>query len=232
MITDLFLSLLECSKKKLAQMKFAFQLFALTAAMIMMISAAPSKMACHTLFEAHTNDVCKEYCGSSGYILGECGTGGVCIHSNKSTIIKMASITHTSTDSTRSRPVIIATTRIFDANHSQGHRISSKTASKKETNKGISKRSTSKSRSKSATKKLTSRIYSNKHQGFTKTNITFTTVKATITKTGTIKAFKASALARMAALGKKRVAAVYTTIPSHNKRSITSSNEPKSTTSA
>lgn len=82
-------------------MKLALQLSALAAVIIMIVSAALSKMTCHTLSEAHANAVCKGYCGSTGYILGECSMEGICIYSNKRITVKMASITH---DLTRSRP--------------------------------------------------------------------------------------------------------------------------------
>lgn len=101
MITDLLFSLIKYSQKQPIQMKPALQLSALAAVIIMMVSAAPSKMTCHTLSEAHANAVCKGYRGSTGYILGECGMEGICIYSNKSTTVKMANITH---DLTRSRP--------------------------------------------------------------------------------------------------------------------------------
>lgn len=46
-------------------MKLALQLSALAAVIIMMVSAAPIKMTCHTLSEAHANAVYKEYCCST-----------------------------------------------------------------------------------------------------------------------------------------------------------------------
>lgn len=79
MITDLLSLLLKCSQRQSTQMEFALQLSSLAAAMVMMISATPSRMTCHTLSEVHANAVCKEYCSLSKYNLVERGGEGIYI---------------------------------------------------------------------------------------------------------------------------------------------------------
>ncbi|KAL9546935.1 hypothetical protein MBANPS3_006426 [Mucor bainieri] len=88
-------------------MKFILQLSALAAALISIVSAAPGQKTCHTLSEAHANAVCKEYCGSTGYILGECGSEGICICSNKTTTVK---VYHTTPHASRSLTTTAAAT--------------------------------------------------------------------------------------------------------------------------
>ncbi|OBZ90057.1 hypothetical protein A0J61_01907 [Choanephora cucurbitarum] len=64
-------------------MKFALYLTIFVAALVMMASAAPSNKRCKTITDAHENAVCKKYCGNSGYLLGECGSSGICLCKNK-----------------------------------------------------------------------------------------------------------------------------------------------------
>lgn len=46
---------------------------------MMTTKATSHQKTCHPLKEAHANAVCKEYCGSVGYLLGECGKEGICV---------------------------------------------------------------------------------------------------------------------------------------------------------
>ncbi|KAG2237939.1 hypothetical protein INT48_002500 [Thamnidium elegans] len=65
-------------------MKSTLYLAIFVATLIMMVSAAPSpKKTCQLIKDNHANSVCKKYCGKSGYLLGECGTEGICICKNK-----------------------------------------------------------------------------------------------------------------------------------------------------
>ncbi|KAI9349396.1 hypothetical protein BD770DRAFT_394998 [Pilaira anomala] len=61
-------------------MKSTFYLVIFFAAFIMMVSAAPNpKQTCQVVKDKQANAVCKKYCGKTGYLLGECGSKGVCI---------------------------------------------------------------------------------------------------------------------------------------------------------
>ncbi|KAL7319831.1 hypothetical protein PS15m_002921 [Mucor circinelloides] len=183
-------------------MKFILQLSALAAAaLISMASAAPGQKTCHTLSEAHANTVCKEYCGSTGYILGECGSEGICICSNKSTTVKVHSTTLKAW-----RPLTTATTS----------KVSTK--SDHSTTKESSRLhpSASKKPIKSASTISHTRTNNKRHRS-TKTTTTYETVKTTITKTITMKASEASALAdRASSKEKERFTTIYTTIPHHH----------------
>ena len=58
---------------------------------MMIVSAAPSsKKTCHALKDPHANAVCKDYCGKTGYLLGECGKTGICICNKKKATKKIA----------------------------------------------------------------------------------------------------------------------------------------------
>ncbi|KAI9271182.1 hypothetical protein EDC94DRAFT_493588, partial [Helicostylum pulchrum] len=70
-------------------MKSTFYLAIFIATLIMMVSAAPSpKKTCQLIKDPHANSVCKKYCGKSGYLLGECGSKGICICKNKKAVAK------------------------------------------------------------------------------------------------------------------------------------------------
>jgi hypothetical protein len=60
-------------------MKFTLFLTILFSALMMTTKATSHQKTCHPLKEVHANAVCKEYCGSVGYLLGECGEEGICV---------------------------------------------------------------------------------------------------------------------------------------------------------
>ncbi|GAN00995.1 hypothetical protein MAM1_0004c00424 [Mucor ambiguus] len=192
-------------------MKLVSQLSALAAAaLISFVSAAPGQKICHALSEAHANAVCKEYCGSTGYILGKCGSEGICICSNKTTTVKVhlttphASCSLTATATTTSK-ISTATS----------HHSTMKNDIQADSNE-------SKRHSKSVSTIWHTRTNSKRRRS-TKTTTTYKTVKKTITKTITMKASEVSALADNASSKSKgRLTTVYTTVSRHhyNKRPI------------
>lgn len=181
-------------------MKLILQLSALAAtALISIVSAAPGQKTCHALSEAHANAVCKEYCGSTGYILGECGSEGICICSNKTTTVK---VHHTTSQVSRSLTTAgTSTLNVSTASHLSTKRDTSNTPSSK-----------SKKHSKPLSTISHTRNNSKRHIS-TKTTTTYKTVKTTITKIITMKASEVSALAHHNnPKSKGRVTTVYTTV--------------------
>ncbi|KAK4516338.1 Sulfite reductase [NADPH] subunit beta [Mucor velutinosus] len=182
-------------------MKFTLHLSVLAAAvtLISMVSAAPGQKPCHALSEAHANAVCKEYCGSTGYILGECGSEGICICNNKTTTVK---VHHTTPHTSHSLTPGASASKVSTTYHHSTQKYTSKIRS-----------SAFKKHSKSISTISHTRTNSKRHRS-TKTTTTYKTVNTTITKTITMKASEVSALADHASSkSKRRVATVYTTVP-------------------
>ncbi|CAO3628564.1 unnamed protein product [Mucor fragilis] len=165
-------------------MKLILQFSVLTtAALISIVSAAPGQKTCHALSEAHANAVCKEYCGSTGYILGECGSEGICICSNKTTTVK---VHHTTPQTSRPLTTGVSALNVSTASHLSTKRDASSTHS------GASKK-----HSKLLSTISHTRTNSKRHRS-TKTTTTYKTIKTIITKTVTMKASQIFALAHHA----------------------------------
>ncbi|KAF1797633.1 hypothetical protein V8B55DRAFT_1514501 [Mucor lusitanicus] len=177
------------------------------ALLLSMVSAAPSSSGhktCHTLSEAHANAVCKEYCGSTGYILGECGSEGICICSNKTATVQ---IHHTTLHSS-----VAVTTTASSSKVSTASRLSTI----KDATRSKPHPSASNKHSKPASTISHTRTHSKRHRS-TKTTTTYKTVQTTVTKVITMKASRASALADNHA-SNANVTTVYTTVSRHNKK--------------
>ncbi|KAI8888146.1 hypothetical protein K501DRAFT_282879 [Backusella circina FSU 941] len=69
-------------------MKTTFYLLVTLVALVMMVSAAPSKKTCHKVTDLHAKSVCKKFCGKTGYLLGECGDEGICVCTKKVKVTK------------------------------------------------------------------------------------------------------------------------------------------------